>query len=89
MALFMVAYDLRQQGQNYTCVIEKLKEYPTHWHLQGSVWLIHTDKTATQIRDGLVPCLDNNDKLIVIKLARDAAWHGHGAHVKPWMDEHL
>jgi len=82
---FVVAYDLMKQGQNYTCLTQKLQTYPTHWHAQGSVWFIETSQSAAQIRDYLKPCLDANDKLIVARLQGEAAWAGLSQHNSQWM----
>jgi len=89
MSAYLVTYDLMAQGQNYTCITQKLKSYPTHWHAQGSVWIIETDQTAAQVRDGLLLCLDSNDKLIVARLAGEAAWFGYPAQVTKWLKDRL
>lgn len=89
MSTFIISYDLLTQGQNYTCVINKLKSYPTHWHMQGSVWLIETSENAVQIRDGLLSCLDQNDKLMVARLEGEAAWHGYSDNIGKWLKDRL
>jgi len=83
MGAYVIAYDLRQQGQNYTCVTKKLSDLGA-WHMQGSVWILKTDSTAVQIRDHLLPCLDSNDKLFVGKLSA-AAWQGLGDQAGTWL----
>lgn len=89
MAVYMVTYDLLQQGQNYSCIIKKLEAYSTHWHVQGSVWIIETAKSAIQIRDELRPCLDRNDKLIVARLEGEAAWAGYSDNIGEWLKDRL
>lgn len=89
MSAYIVSYDLHQQGQNYTCLIEKLKGYGTHWHMQQSVWIVVTNQTAVQIRDNLSPCLDSNDKLFVGKLSGEAAWKGYSSSITQWLKKHL
>ncbi|MBB4096969.1 hypothetical protein [Sphingomonas kyeonggiensis] len=89
MAAFIVTYDLMKQGQNYTCITNKLKSYGTHWHLQGSVWIIETTQSAVQIRDSLKPCLDQNDKLLVARLEGEAAWLGYGDEEGKWLKDRL
>lgn len=85
MATYIVTYDLHQQGQNYDCIHKKLKDYGTHWHVQGSVWIIKTTQSAVEVRDHLAPCLDSNDKLIVAKLSGEAAWRGYGDKISEWL----
>lgn len=89
MPSYIVAYDLHQQGQNYDCLIENLKSYGTHWHMQRSVWIIYADQTSAQIRDKLLPCLDSNDKLFVAKLSGEAAWYGYNDNINQWLQKHL
>ncbi|WP_161734829.1 SinR family protein [Sphingobium yanoikuyae] len=83
----MVAYDLHQQGQNYDCIIRKLKNYPTHWHMQGSVWIVDTNQTSVEVRDGLAKCLDQNDKLMVWRLDKEAAWSGYPEGISNWIKD--
>lgn len=90
MPAYIVAYDLYQEGQNYNCLTKKLEAYPTHWHMQRSVWIIVTDQTAMQIHDNLAICIDGNDKLFVGKLDRDAAWSNkYGQKVTDWLQKNL
>lgn len=89
MPAFVVSYDLIRQGQNYTCLIDRLKGYGTHWHMQQSVWIVVTNQTSSQIRDHLMPCLDSNDKLFVCQLHRDGAWVGYTDAVSQWLNHHL
>tara|TARA_A100001391_G_scaffold136353_1_gene95003 strand:+ start:22382 stop:22657 length:276 start_codon:yes stop_codon:yes gene_type:complete len=87
MKAFIVTYDLIKSGQNYACITKKLKSYPTHWHMQGSVWIIRTSETAKQIRDGLKSCLDSNDKLFVAALSGEAAWCGYTDNITDWLKQ--
>ena len=89
MAAFIVTYDLHRAGQNYQCLTDKLESYPTHWHVQQSVWIIATNQSAADIRDSLNGCLDNNDKLIVARLSGEAAWVGYSPKVSDWLKRHL
>lgn len=89
MAAYIVTYDLKQAGQNYTCLIKKLEAYPVHWHMQGSVWIIQTAKSAVQIRDELSQCLDTNDNLFVGHLGGEAAWNGFSDAGTSWLKKQL
>ncbi|WP_426126307.1 hypothetical protein [Pararhizobium sp. PWRC1-1] len=72
MAKFLIAYDLKQQGQNYTCIINKLKALGA-FHSQKSVWLLKTNTTnVAALRDHLKDDLDENDQVIVVQF--DEAW---------------
>lgn len=73
MANFMIAYDLKKSGQNYTCITEKLKAMNA-LHSQGSVWLHKADTTCAAIRDHLKSCLDDNDELMVVQISTWASY---------------
>jgi len=89
MPAYIVTYDLHKQGQNYDCLIEKLKGYGTHWHMQQSVWIVVTNQNSAQIRDHLRLCLDSNDKLFVGKLSGEGAWFGYSDSVTQWLKKFL
>ena len=89
MATYIVTYDLHKTGQNYSCLTEKLEEYGTHWHAQGSVWIIVSSQSAKSIRDNLSSCLDSNDKIIVAKLSGEAAWKGYSKNINDWLQNNL
>lgn len=89
MACYIVTYDLHKEGQNYECLHKKLEAYPTHWHMQRSVWIIESSGPAKTIRDNLKSCLDANDDLFVGKLSGEAAWSGYNDAVNKWLKEHL
>lgn len=87
MYTYIVTYDLHKHGQNYDCIHNKLRSYGKWCHLQQSVWLIATSRSAVQIRDHLSGCLDGNDKLLVAKLSGEAAWNGYGTQISQWIKE--
>lgn len=89
MSAYIVTYDLHAQGQNYDCLIAKLKTYPSWFHMQKSVWIVTSNNTATQIRDHLNGCLDRNDKLFVGKLNGEAAWIGYTSSDTEWLKKNL
>jgi len=87
MAAYLVTYDLNQQGQNYPCIIKKLEAYPTHWHMQKSVWIVQTDASAFAIASDLESCLDSNDNLLVTRLTEDSAWSGFPEQGSNWLHQ--
>ena len=64
MRKYIVAYDLRKQGQNYTGLIQALKEFPSV-HPMQSTWFIKTNLTASEIRGHLKQFIDQNDSIFV------------------------
>lgn len=83
MAAFIIAYDLREQGQNYDCIIGKLEKLGA-WHMQQSVWIVQSDSSAGDIRTHLAECLDANDHLFVGKLSA-GAWKGLPKDAGEWL----
>jgi CRISPR-associated endonuclease Cas2 len=85
MSAFVVTYDLHQPGQKHKQLTEHLESYPTHWHLQRSVWVIVTNQKAKELADSLLQFLDSNDKLLVLRLSGDAAWWGYDEETSGWL----
>ena len=91
MAIYMVGYDLNKSGKNYEELIKKIKELANgYWHHLDSTWLILHVGTAATIRDALTPHIDDDDELLVVKLAKgDAAWHGFNQAGSKWLNDNL
>ena len=85
MNLYLVSYDLKQQGQNYTCITKKLEDLGTHWHFQQSVWLVQWGGNAYDLATELEACLDSNDVLFVTRVTSDSAWSGYPDEGTQWI----
>ena len=59
-------------GEANPRLLEMLRAFPTHWHMQPTVWIVESEHSATHIRDELMRCLHGRDKLFVGRLP-DAA----------------
>lgn len=71
---YIICYDLCNPGRNYEGLYSAIKQY-THWgKLTESTWAIVTNETSVQVRDNLKMQIDNNDRLIVIRTGKEAAW---------------
>lgn len=87
---YLIGYDLNKSGQNYSLLIEKIKELANgYWHHLDSTWIIKHPGPATSIRDALTPYIDSNDELLVVKLNREAAWKGFNSRGADWIKTHL
>jgi hypothetical protein len=90
MPTYMVSYDLKTQGKDYSALIKALQEgYRSYWHCLDSIWLIVADQNHTQVRDYLVQHIDDNDQLIVADLGGNAAWHGFSEECSNWITNNL
>lgn len=85
MAVYIIGYDLRKAGQNYSGLHEQIKSYGTWQHTLDSTWIIRTSKTSAQIRDHLINYIDANDSLVVFELTGNGAWYGIGQDGDKWL----
>lgn len=74
MHCYIVLYDLCKPGHNYERLYIQLRSYEKWGRLTESAWAVVTLKTYDQIRDELKNCIDENDRLIVIRSGQQAAW---------------
>ena len=89
MATYMIGYDLNKPLQNYTKLIQTIKEYSTWWHHLDSTWIVVTTESAIQVRDKLVQCIDSNDELLVATITAPAAWTGFSERGSSWLKDKL
>lgn len=73
MALYWISYDLDKPGQDYSDLINRLRQHKAY-EVTRSDWLLPSDWTPAQIRDDLLVYLDKNDRIIVAELKYNAAW---------------
>lgn len=89
MTSYLVTYDLSAPGRNYNDLIAHLKGYGTYSHSLGSVWVIVTDKSSKQIRDAAQAFLDENDKMLVVRLEGQGAWSNLRPATSDWLKKYL
>lgn len=77
MALYLLTYDLRQPGRNYSPLYTQLGSWGAI-RLAESVWLLTNAATAVAIRDAMRAYTDQNDAVAVIELKAGSAWATHG-----------
>ena len=71
---YIISYDLCKPDRNYDSLIKVIKQYPIWGRLTESTWAVVTTDSASDIRDLLMKYIDDDDKLIVIRSGRFAAW---------------
>lgn len=90
MKTLLVEYDLSKPGQNYDGLIKYLKSFPGWANHLKSAWLIKTDLTPSEVRDGVAKCVDTNDKVMVIDVTgRTAAWRRLSQQLSDWIQKNL
>lgn len=77
MLKVLVSYDLLLPGQNYSGLIQAIKNLGDAFHVLESTWVVRTNlKSCAEVRDRLTPHIDRNDRLLVVGLSGDwATWN--------------
>lgn len=88
MQCYIVSYDLQKPGRNYEAVYTALRSYPRWARVNESVWAIVANSTAAEIRDRLLPLIDANDRIFVVKSGVEAAWR-NSICKSEWLKENL
>ncbi len=81
----VVSYDLKNPGQNYQTLLQRIKAYDSWARLGGSAYLILTSDSPAQVRDNLIAVLDRNDQLFVGTAPAPSAWYGMADDVSNWI----
>lgn len=69
--LYLISYDLKDPGQNYSNVQAAIKRLGMGWwHYLESTWIIYTTFDATYITNCLKQCMDTNDSLFVVDISK-------------------
>lgn len=71
---FIISYDLCKPGRDYGSLYRAIKSYPRWGKLTESTWAIVSSESTVQIRNNLMQFMDANDRLIVIRSGKEAAW---------------
>jgi len=90
MAVYIISYDLNKQ-KNYPKLYDQIKSAGTNWcHPMDSTWLIVSDSTSSTIRDHIAKAMDQDDTLLVCKVAKgDSAWRGLSPQISAWLKANL
>ena len=71
---YIISYDLLKPTQDYENLYSAIKAFHYWGRLTESTWAIVTSKSHVEVRDNLKKYLDDNDRLIVVRSGRVAAW---------------
>lgn len=87
MSVYLVTYDLKKPGQDYSDVLKTIKSYS--WaRLSESSYAIKTTETADSIEQKIRQNTDSNDNVYVIAL--HLPWAGYGPQdVNKWLNDNL
>lgn len=73
MYSYIVTYDLKTPGKDYSSLISKIKTY-SYSKICESVWIVKSNRSSSDVIDSLLNEIDYNDRLFVAKLTGEAAW---------------
>ncbi len=89
MKTYLITYDLHKPGQQYEDLYKAIEKLGEWWHCLGSVWIVKSGLTATQIRDSLRSHHDSNDSVLVVLLSGEGAWAGFSEQCSSWLESNL
>lgn len=84
MAIYAATYDLHKPDHNYQPLYDFLQQF-THCHHISSVWLIDSDWSAEQLREGMRKKMHDIDTIFVVRLARD--WSSWNFQCANWLND--
>lgn len=85
----IVSYDLHQPGQDYTPVIEAIKDLGSWAKIHRSVWYVSSDFSASEAVNKVWPTMDRNDSLFVVDATnKNAAWQNLSNEVSDFIKSH-
>lgn len=73
--LYLINYDLRKPGENYTNLVHAVQSYGSWAKIGYSCWAVRTNQTAAEIRNYLMGFVDQNDVLFVCEFKAWASWN--------------
>lgn len=76
MNVYLVTYDLKQSGRNYTPLYEILKSAVGWWHYLESTWLLASPLPIEEWQQRIRGVIDQNDLFMIIRLDRGTVYTG-------------
>lgn len=68
--LYLITYDLKSPGRDYSNLHNQIKNYGEWWHYIDSTWIIKTESTIEEVTNSIRRMMDPNDHLLVIKITK-------------------
>jgi len=68
MTVYLITYDLKSPGQDYSKLYEKIKSLGDTNHPLESVWFVDTPKRADEIKAIVRSAMDTNDNVFITRV---------------------
>ena len=69
MGYYLISYDLRTPGKDYTSLYAAIKQISPQWqHPLESTWFIYTSLSSGEIYNRLYIHMDRSDRIVIIKV---------------------
>ncbi|MEQ1817715.1 MAG: hypothetical protein ABL871_03825 [Terricaulis sp.] len=75
MAVYLISYDLRAPGRDYTSLYAELARIQAA-KLTLSDWIVELNQTPIQVRNVMKTYVDENDRIAVLQIVDWATWNG-------------
>jgi hypothetical protein BACCOPRO_00146 len=72
MDLYIISYDLKTPGRDYTSLYNAIKDLGEWQHPLESTWVVSTNYDENQIYNILKQTLDDNDLLMIFQIVPEA-----------------
>lgn len=72
MRALLITYDLKQPGQNYKALHERIKGLGLWWHYLESTWIALTSQSPDQAWNTIQPAFDTSDRCLILDVTGDA-----------------
>ncbi|WP_186158004.1 SinR family protein [Burkholderia gladioli] len=90
MPTYVVGYDLKKKlEKDYTTLFQAIQALGPTWRLLDSTWIVASQLNSQAIRDALLPHIHSDDKLLIAKTGKEAAWYGFPSQYNNWLIEKL
>ena len=76
MSCYIIYYSFREESssEDYRCLEENIKLFDSYAQILPTSWAVITEKTADEIKNELVNCVDPVDSIFVIESGIESKW---------------
>jgi len=72
--LYLITYDLRSPGRDYSNLYSAIKGLERWWHYLDSTWIVNSPNDPATLTTMLRQYMDTNDSLLVVDITGRKRW---------------